>query len=132
MKKKVRVVGAIVENDRGEILCALRSFNMALSNYWEFPGGKIEEGETIKETIEREIIEELECTVEARDTAFDTSTYEYEKVVVELTTVKCKIIEGTPRATEHEQIMWLDKKYLRSLVWAPADMPAIEKLLSEV
>ena len=132
MKKKVRVVGAIIENNRGEILCALRSFDMALSNYWEFPGGKIEDGETIKETIEREIIEELECKIEAESVAYDTSTYEYDSVFVELTTIKCRIVEGTPRATEHQQIMWLDKRYLKSLVWAPADIPAIEKLLKEV
>ena len=64
MKKVVDVVGAIIENEKEEILCALRSKNMSLANFWEFPGGKIEQGETVKEAIVREIHEELDCTIE--------------------------------------------------------------------
>ena len=72
MKKVVDVVGAIIENEKEEILCALRSKNMSLANFWEFPGGKIEQGETVKEAIVREIHEELDCTIEFIEIFNDT------------------------------------------------------------
>jgi len=127
IKKIVHVVGAIIENDKKEILCALRGPEMTLPNYWEFPGGKIEEGETKKEALNREIQEELGCTIEVFDHVEDT-TYEYEKVIVRLETFMSKIISGTPTLSEHAEIKWVSRKELPSLNWAPADIPAIEKL----
>ena len=59
MKKHVHVVGAIIENEVGEIFCALRSPEMSLPNYWEFPGGKIEEDESPQQALVREIAEEF-------------------------------------------------------------------------
>lgn len=53
MKKVVDVVGAIIQNEKKEILCALRSKNMSLANFWEFPGGKIEQGETVKKLLSK-------------------------------------------------------------------------------
>jgi len=73
MKKLVKVIGAIVENENNEILCALRSTKMSLPNLWEFPGGKIEKNETFKQAIEREIKEELSCTVEFIGVFHDTT-----------------------------------------------------------
>ena len=67
MKKKVKVVGAVIENEQGEILCALRSPIMTLPNLWEFPGGKIEEGELPKQSLVREIQEELEADIEVNE-----------------------------------------------------------------
>lgn len=63
MKKKVSVVGAVIFNEQNEILCALRSPTMLLPNYWEFPGGKIDEGEAPEEALLREIKEELGCFI---------------------------------------------------------------------
>ena len=77
MKKKVKVVAAIIENDNNEILCALRSPQMSLPNMWEFPGGKVEEGESLHDAIEREIQEELKCSVKALD-VFNDNTHEYD------------------------------------------------------
>ena len=127
IKKTVHVVGAIIENDNNEILCALRGPEMTLPNYWEFPGGKIENGETKEEALKREIQEELGCVIEVFDHVEDT-TYEYEKVIVRLETFKSKIISGTPMLTEHAEIKWVSREELPSLNWAPADIPAIEKL----
>lgn len=129
IKKTVHVVGAIIENDKQEILCALRGPEMTLPNYWEFPGGKIEQGESKEEALKREIQEELGCVIEVFDHVEDT-TYEYEKVIVRLETFMAKIVSGTPIATEHAQIKWVPRKELATLNWAPADIPAIEKLLS--
>ena len=130
MKKTVKVVGAIIENENNEILCALRSKDMSLAKYWEFPGGKIEQGESISDAIVREIKEELGCTIEFIDVFYD-NTHEYENVIVNLLTVKCKLVEGTPKANEHAKLLWLSKDYLESLIWAPADIPTIDKLLDK-
>ena len=62
-EEKVKVVAAVIENEKEEVLCALRSNNMSLANLWEFPGGKVEEGEDIYSALVREIEEELHCKV---------------------------------------------------------------------
>ena len=126
MKKTVKVVGAIIENNN-EILCALRSKDMSLPMMWEFPGGKIEEGESVNEAIIREIKEELDCNIEAIS-IFNDNTHEYENIIVNLITVKCKLISGNPKAKEHAKLLWLPVDYLESLNWAPADIPAIKEL----
>lgn len=126
MKKTVKVVGAIIENNN-EILCALRSKDMSLPMMWEFPGGKIEEGESVNEAIVREIKEELDCNIEVIS-IFNDNTHEYENIIVNLITVKCKLISGNPKAKEHAKLLWLPVDYLESLNWAPADIPAIKEL----
>ncbi|MBV4417644.1 (deoxy)nucleoside triphosphate pyrophosphohydrolase [Clostridium tyrobutyricum] len=130
MKKTLKVVGAIIENEDKEILCALRSPKMSLPNMWEFPGGKIEQGETFKQAIEREIKEELSCIIEFID-IFNDSTYEYEKFIVNLITVRCKLVSGTPRKSEHSKLIWMYRENLPSLKWSPADIPTMKKLLQE-
>lgn len=130
MKKTIKVVAAIIENENKEILCALRSPEMTLPNQWEFPGGKVEEGESLFEAIEREIQEELSCTVKAVD-EFDENTHEYEKVIVNLIGIKCKLVEGTPVAREHSKLVYLKKENLNSLVWAPADVPIVKNLIKK-
>ncbi|WMJ79330.1 (deoxy)nucleoside triphosphate pyrophosphohydrolase [Clostridium sp. MB40-C1] len=130
MKKLLKVVGAIIENDNNEILCALRSPKMTLPNMWEFPGGKVEKNESLGQAIVREIQEELKCSVEDKEIFYD-NTHDYEKFIVNLTTIKCKIKEGTPTANEHSKLIWLKRENLKSLNWAPADMPAVEQLVNE-
>ncbi|PRB70376.1 (deoxy)nucleoside triphosphate pyrophosphohydrolase [Arthrobacter sp. MYb213] len=124
MKKQINVVGAvIVRND--EILCAQRGLNGSLGGMWEFPGGKIEPKETPREALEREIREELLCTVKVDDQVTST-TYEYDFGIVTLTTFYCELVEGEPQLTEHEDAKWLKRDELLSLEWAPADIPAVE------
>lgn len=130
MKKVIKVVAAIIENDNNEILCALRSPIMSLPNMWEFPGGKIESGETLKEAIEREIKEELHCDVEFID-IFNDNTFEYDKFIVNLITIKCHITARTPTANEHSKLIWLHRENLLSLNWAPADVNAVKQLATK-
>ncbi len=130
MKKLIKVVGAIIENNEHEILCALRSPKMAMPNHFEFPGGKIEKGESYKEAIEREIREELNCKVKF-NSIFNENVYDYGDFIVSLTTVKCSLISGTPTADEHSKLIWLKRENLKSLVWAPADVVAVEQLIEE-
>ncbi|MEG1312216.1 MAG: NUDIX domain-containing protein [Romboutsia sp.] len=107
MKKTIKVVAAIIENEDKEILCALRSPQMSMPNLWEFPGGKVECDESL----------------------FDENTHEYEKVIVNLIGIKCNIVEGVPTAKEHSKLIYLNKENLSSLVWAPADVPIVENLI---
>lgn len=114
MKKLVHVVGAIIENEKSEIFCALRSPIMSLPDLWEFPGGKIEAEETPEQALQREITEEFNCTIVVGQKVEDT-TYEYEKFIVRLETYKAKLLNGTPIATEHADTRWVTRENLHTL-----------------
>ncbi|KMY55283.1 DNA mismatch repair protein MutT [Bacillus sp. FJAT-27231] len=129
MKKTIQVVAAVCINEQGDVLCALRSPDMSLPNLWEFAGGKVEKGETPEESLVREIQEELGCTVKVHELMEDIC-HEYPNIIVNLLTYRTTIVEGTPKANEHAEIKWVPLQELRSLEWAPADIPTIDKLLS--
>lgn len=131
MKKKIKVVAAIIENENNEILCALRSPKMTIPNQWEFPGGKVEENESLQDAIEREVQEELNCNIKALDVYHD-NTHEYDNFIVNLISLKCKLIEGTPVNEEHSKLVWLKRENLDSLKWAPADVPTVDELIKEI
>lgn len=127
MKKEINVVGAIIIKNN-KILCAQRGGTKALANLWEFPGGKIEAGETPIEALKRELVEELEIKVAVKEEKFDHTCYEYDFGIVNLTTFLCELVKGEPVLTEHRSIKWLEPGELSALEWAPADIPAVKKL----
>ncbi|GAA2006779.1 (deoxy)nucleoside triphosphate pyrophosphohydrolase [Brevibacterium samyangense] len=127
MKKQINVVGAVIMAN-GEVLCAQRGPG-ALEGYWEFPGGKIEPGEQPEQALAREIREELECEVEVGEHV-DTTSYEYDFGIVTLSTYYCTLLSGTPVLTEHADVRWLAPADMTTLEWAPADVPAVEKIIA--
>lgn len=130
MGKLIRVTGAVFIRDN-KILAAQRGEGKSLGGYWEFPGGKIEPGETPKESLEREIREELQCTAIVGD-FLTTTDYEYPFGTVSLSTFLCELGDEEPTLTEHQEIKWVSPADLSSLEWAPADVPAVEMLIERL
>lgn len=104
---------------------------MSLPLLWEFPGGKIEAGETPQEALKRELEEELTIEAEVGEQV-ESTTFEYDFGIVILTTFYCALIAGEPTLTEHAEIRWLVPDKLSQLEWAPADIPAVEKIQREL
>ncbi|WP_102349057.1 (deoxy)nucleoside triphosphate pyrophosphohydrolase [Bacillus sp. Marseille-P3661] len=130
MKRTIKVVAAIIENDQKEILCALRSPRMSTPNRWEFPGGKVEQNEDMYSALEREIEEELGCKIRTYE-LFSENYHEHEMAIIRLIAIKCSIIDGIPIPHEHSKLIWLKRENLLSLNWAPADIPAVQQLADE-
>lgn len=125
--KTIDVVGAVIVNEKGEILCALRSDKMSSPGMWEFPGGKIEPGETPEQSLKREIQEELDVEIEVGELVEDAN-HPSPPIQVHLLTYYANIIRGYPKAKEHEKLEWHPVKELTRLNWAPADLPTVYKL----
>ena len=129
--KTVRVVAAIIiENDK--VFATQRGYG-EFKDGWEFPGGKIEPGETPEEAIVREIKEELDTEVEVIE-LLDTVEYDYPNFHLSMVCFICKIKSGDLVLKEHEAAKWLTKDTLGSVEWLPADMGLvreIEKYLKE-
>lgn len=127
--KELEVVGAVIHDDQSGYLCALRSKEMSQGGFWEFPGGKVEQGEEPKEALKREIKEELGCAIEVGK-HIATTIHDYPQVRVKLHTYHATLWKGTPVAKEHEELRWVSREGLTRLEWAPADIPTVDKLLS--
>lgn len=126
MKKRITVVGAVIVRN-GLIYCARRGPTGALPGMWEFPGGKVEPDESFEEALAREIDEELGCEISVLQPV-ETTTHEYDFAVITLATFLCELVDGEPQSNEHAEERWLPVEALDTLEWAPADIPAVEKL----
>ena len=129
--KTVRVVAAIII-ENGKVFATQRGYG-EFKDGWEFPGGKIEPGETPEEAIVREIKEELDTEVEVIE-LLDTVEYDYPNFHLSMGCFICKIKSGDLVLKEHEAAKWLTKDTLGSLEWLPADVGLvgeIEKYLKE-
>lgn len=126
--KKLSVVAAIIKNE-GKILCVKRGAhrNEEVSFKYEFPGGKIEIGETREAALTREIYEELNLSISV-EFEFTKVTHNYNEFCIEMTCFVCNSIETTPVLTEHIDYVWLHPSELMNLNWAPADIPVVQKL----
>ena len=128
--KTVRVVAAVIkaENENGQsIIFATQRGYGDLKGGWEFPGGKIEEGETPQEALKREIMEELDTEISVGD-LIDTIEYDYPTFHLSMDCFWCEIIKGDLVLKEHEAAKWLSKDELDSVEWLPADVTLISKV----
>ena len=128
--KTIHVVAAIMKatNENGEpIIFATQRGYGDLKGGWEFPGGKIEEGETPKEALKREIMEELETAITVGD-LIDTIEYDYPTFHLSMDCFWAEILSGDLVLTEHEAARWLTKAELDSVEWLPADITLIDKI----
>lgn len=130
IRKHIEVVAAALKNEN-KFLAMQRGFSKLdyISHKWEFPGGKIEAGETLVEAITRELNEELKITV--TDPKF-LLTIEHSYPDFDIT-MHCFVIELPSRIltlTEHIDSRWLSKEKLKTVDWASADIPAVEKILT--
>lgn len=128
--KTIRVVAAVIksQNEAGEamIFATQRGYG-EFKGGWEFPGGKIEEGETPEQALVREIKEELETEINVRG-FIDTIEYNYPTFHLSMDCFWCEIVSGNLVLTEHEAARWLTKEELDSVEWLPADITLIEKI----
>ena len=132
--KVIRVVAAVIKaaNEQGEpmIFATQRGYG-DLKGGWEFPGGKIEEGETQKEDLKREIMEELDTEIKVGK-LIDTIEYDYPTFHLSMDCFWCEIVKGELVLKEHEAARWLTREQLGEVEWLPADVTLIEKVGDEM
>jgi len=128
MSNPIRVVGAVFHDGERFLACRKKP-GKPLEGHWEFPGGKIEPGETPEQALAREIREELNLIAEVGQKV-TTTTYEYDFATVELTTFYCTLVDGDLRLTDHDDTKWVTSTEAAHLTWAPADIPAVEAIAS--
>ena len=123
--KTIRVVASVILSE-GKVFVTQRGYG-DFKGGWEFPGGKIEEGETPEAALRREIFEELDTEIAVGE-LIDTIEYDYPNFHLSMDCFWCEIVSGNLVLKEHEAARWLDKENLYRVEWLPADISLIEKL----
>ena len=124
----IDVCCALIVDENGAVLVAQRSEKMKLPLKWEFPGGKIESGESAEQCIVREIEEELGIAIKILN-SLPSNEYHYDDFSIRLQPFLCKQLSGIVSLKEHAAYLWLSPDALVSLDWAAADIPVLEHFL---
>ena len=123
--KTVNVVAAVIR-DGDRIFATQRGYG-EFKDGWEFPGGKVEAGETPQEALKREIEEELKTAIEVGD-YLTTIEYDYPNFHLSMKCYWARIVEGKPVLLEHEAARWLTRDTLDTVAWLPADSTILEEI----
>ncbi len=126
--KQIEVVAAIIRDTEGRIFATQRGYG-EWKDWWEFPGGKIEAGESPEEALRREICEELETHISV-GSLLQTIEYDYPKFHLTMHCYLCSVLSGALTLKEHEAARWLAKNLLDSVRWLPADLQIVDTLKS--
>ena len=132
--KTVRVVAAVIKalNENGEpIIFATQRGYGDFKDGWEFPGGKIEEGETPQEALKREIMEELDTEISVGE-LINTVEYDYPTFHLSMDCFWCEIVKGDLVLKEHEAAKWVTKEQLNLVEWLPADIKLVENISTKL
>ncbi|MBR3513645.1 MAG: (deoxy)nucleoside triphosphate pyrophosphohydrolase [Bacteroidaceae bacterium] len=124
--KQIEVVAAIIHDSEGRIFATQRGYG-EWKDWWEFPGGKMEEGETPEEALKREIWEELETRIVV-ERFVETVEWDYPQFHLTMHCYLCHVESGHLELKEHEAAKWLSKDELESVNWLPADWGLIRNL----
>lgn len=124
--KQIEVVAAIIHDSEGRIFATQRGYG-DYKDWWEFPGGKIEAGETAEEALRREIWEELETRI-AVERFMEKVEWNYPQFYLTMHCYLCHVESGHLELKEHEAAKWLNKDELESVNWLPADWELVRKL----
>lgn len=128
-KKIIKVAGvAIIDQDKNKVLAGKRNADRLVGGMWEFPGGKIEKGETPQEAAKRELKEEFHDEVQIGPQLGETVSYEYDFGIVKLTVFFAKLLTNNFDLVAHSEVEWLSADEVQKLNWAPADAPLVKEL----
>jgi len=127
--KTVRVVAAVIR-DNNRIFATQRGYG-DLKGGWEFPGGKIEKGETPQEALKREICEELDTEILVGE-LIDTIEFDYPTFHLSMDCFWCEVVKGNLVLKEHEATKWLNKNTIDEVEWLPADVTLIDVIKEKI
>lgn len=128
-KKIIKVAGvAIIDQDKNKVLAGKRNADRLVGGMWEFPGGKIEKGETPQEAAKIELKEEFHDEVQIGPQLDETVSYEYDFGIVKLTVFFAKLLTNNFDLVAHSEVEWLSADEVQKLNWAPADAPLVKEL----
>ncbi len=125
MGHMIEVVCGVVEDEAGRVLACRRPQGGHLGGMWEFPGGKVEAGETPAAALVRELREELAVDVVVGE-ALPPVEWDYGRGPIRLIPFRCRILRGEPVLLEHTECRWCGCAEAAELLWAPADVPVLE------
>lgn len=125
----IEVVCGVIRDQEGRVLACRRAAGRHLGGLWEFPGGKVEDGEDPRCALARELSEELGIVVEVGEKFRAVVEWTDGVVRIRLSGFLCEISEGKPEPLEHDEIRWCDRAELPGLDWAEADLPILDELL---
>lgn len=126
----IKVTAAVIEKD-GKILIAKRKKGTRLEGKWEFPGGKLKCNETPEECLKRELQEEFGIETKVED-FICSSEYIYPHISIELLAYRVKYVSGEFFLTDHDEIKWVPIQELNNYEFAPADIPVVNKIMTNI
>lgn len=126
----IEVAAAIIENEHNQLLIARRKLHKSQGGLWEFPGGKLEGGESIEVCLKRELLEEMNINIEPYQ-AFGINEHDYGSLHIRLHAYRAKFISGELELHDHDEYIWVYPHQLNQYQFAPADIKFVNQLISE-